>query len=112
MNVTGLPAAVIVPVVEEDIVSAIKFASENGYKLIPASGTHGPFVPIDERVIYLDMRKFDTVALDENAGTVTLGGGTLTGSVLLKLNERGWYTSEYPCFFGPTEPFTLRWNNG
>jgi FAD/FMN-containing dehydrogenase len=95
MNVTGLPSYVIVPITEEDVVSAIQFASDNGYKLIPASGTHGPFVPIDEQTVYLDMRKFDSIDLDEEAGTVKLGGGVLTGSVLRGLGARGWYTSEY-----------------
>jgi len=92
-NVKGLPAFVIVPAIEQDIISAIKFAKENGYKLIPAGGTHGPFVPIDERVVYLDMCKFDSLELNEELGTVKLGGGIKTGPVLIELAKRGWYTS-------------------
>jgi FAD/FMN-containing dehydrogenase len=99
MNVKGLPATVIIPAVEEDIVSAVKFASDNGYKLIPAGGTHGPFVPIDEQVVYLNMCKFDAIDLSEDEGHVTFGGGAKTGSVLRKLAGLGWYTSNNSFFY-------------
>ena len=36
--IKAVPAAIIVPAVEDDVIAAVKFANENGLKVIPASG--------------------------------------------------------------------------
>jgi FAD/FMN-containing dehydrogenase len=87
-------AAIVVPSTEEDIISVIKFAAQSDLKVLPTGGKHGTILPIDERSIYLDLEKFDTVALDEEAGQVTIGGGVVTGRMCKALAEKGWYTSK------------------
>lgn len=89
----SLPAATIVPATEEDIIATIKYAAGKQLKVIPAGGTHGTAVPINEGCIYLDMAKFDDIDLDEDAETVTMGGGVLAGDVMQSLSARGFYTS-------------------
>ena len=85
-------AAVIVPATEDDVRLTILYAAEHGVKIIPASGGHGSFVPITDQCIYLDMRKLDGIALDEDAGIVTLGGGVVTEAVLATLSAQGHFT--------------------
>ncbi|KAK5710552.1 hypothetical protein LTR17_018824 [Elasticomyces elasticus] len=82
----GKPAAIIVPSNEEDIVAAIKYAAANGLKVIPVDGAHGTFVPIDEHCIYLPLSAFDRIDLDEEAGSVTFGGGVITRNVIRTLS--------------------------
>ncbi|KAK5686052.1 hypothetical protein LTS10_002166 [Elasticomyces elasticus] len=88
----GKPAAIIVPSNEEDIVATIKYAAANGLKVIPVDGAHGTFVPIDEHCIYLALSAFDRIDLDEEAGSVTFGGGVITRDVIRTLSEKDSYT--------------------
>ncbi|KAK5734577.1 hypothetical protein LTR17_008798 [Elasticomyces elasticus] len=88
----GKPAAIIVPSNEEDIVATIKYAAANELKVIPVDGAHGTFVPIDEHCIYLALSAFDRIDLDEEAGSVTFGGGVITRDVIRTLSEKGFYT--------------------
>ncbi|KAK4556426.1 hypothetical protein LTR86_006570 [Recurvomyces mirabilis] len=88
----SLPAAIITPVTETDVINTIRFASsrkEGKQKVIPTGGGHGTFVPIDSRTLYLNLSHFKSIHLDEEVETVTFGGGL----VLKYLGERGWYTS-------------------
>jgi FAD/FMN-containing dehydrogenase len=77
----------------DDIVLALQYATDNALKVIPAAGGHGSFVPIDRGSLYLDMRHFDSIDLDEEAGTVTFQGGVVTRDLLRTLGERGFYAS-------------------
>lgn len=88
------PVAVIVPATEDDIKLAIRYTRENDFKLVVAGGTHAAFVPITRQTVYVDMRKFRSVELDKQSGTVAFGGGTLTGDALSTLVKQGYYTSE------------------
>lgn len=87
-------AIIVVPSTEEDIVSVVKFAAGNDLKVLPTAGKHGSFLPIDERSIYLDLKRFDTLELDERLGSVKIGGGVVAGRMCRELTERGWYTSK------------------
>ena len=89
-------AIIVVPSTEEDIVSVVKFAAGNDLKVLPTAGKHGSFLPIDERSIYLDLKRFDTLDLDEMLGSVKIGGGVVAGRMCRELAERGWYTSKLP----------------
>lgn len=89
----GRPAMVVVPGSEEDIIDAISYAKNERLRLIPAGGGHGSFVPIDSRTMYLDMKKFNGVALDEKTQRVTFGGGALTGQVVEACTGAGYYTA-------------------
>lgn len=89
-------AAIVVPSKEEDIVSVVKFAARNDLKVLPTAGKHGSFLPINQRSIYLDLKRFDTLELDEQLGCVKIGGGVVAGRMCSALAEQGWYTSKLP----------------
>lgn len=89
-------ATIVVPSTEEDIISVVKFAAGNRLKVLPTAGKHGSFLPINERSIYLDMKMFDTVELDERSDCVKIGGGVVAGRMCSALAEQGWYTSKLP----------------
>lgn len=87
-------AVIVVPSTDEDIISVIKFAAGKNLKLLPTAGKHGSFLPVNERSIYLDLKMFDTVELDENLACVNVGGGVVAGRMCSVLAEQGWYTSK------------------
>lgn len=93
----SLPAAVVVPSSEDDVVATVSFAAQNGFQLIPAGGGHGSFVPINNRTIYVDMKNLSSIKADESAGLVTFGGGATTGDVLRTCASKGLYTGETHC---------------
>jgi FAD/FMN-containing dehydrogenase len=86
-------AAIVAPSTEEDIVAVVKFSAQHGFKVLPTAGKHGAFLPINERSIYLDLKNFDNIKLDEEAGSVEIGGGVTTGRLCGVLAAKGWYTS-------------------
>jgi hypothetical protein len=88
----GLPAVLVVPDTEQDIIEAIQFAKDKGLHVVTACGKHGAFVPITNTTLYLDLKTFGSFTLDKAAKTVTLGGGAVTGDVLRKLAAEGYYT--------------------
>lgn len=87
----NLPALVIVPSTEEDIITAVHFAKSHKLKLIPANGKHGSFVPVTDKTLYLDLKKFNTVSFDNSKVAVTVGGGANMGQVLRTLDDHGYY---------------------
>ena len=87
-----LPAMVVRPQTEEDIVSAISLAKQQRLTLIPGNGGHGSFVPITSKTLYLDLKKFNSIILDKQAGTVRIGGGASTGNVIKTVTDQGYYT--------------------
>jgi len=44
-------------------------------------------VPINNKTVYLNLRRFNTIQLDEDAGTVKLGGGAVTRDVIHALSK-------------------------
>lgn len=86
-------AAIVVPSTEEDIVAVVKFATNNGFKVLPTAGKHGSYLPINEQSIYLDLNNFKDIALDTEVGCVKIGGGVLGGELCGALAEEGWYSS-------------------
>jgi FAD/FMN-containing dehydrogenase len=91
-------AAIVVPSTEDDIVAVVKFSAQNGFKVLPTAGKHGAFLPINERSIYLDLKNFHSIELDDEAGSVKIGGGIVTGRLCSVLSEKGWYTSRSDSF--------------
>lgn len=89
----ALPAVVVTPETESDVDAAVQYAQANGLRVVVAGGGHAPFVPVTAKTLYLDMRRFKSIALDEAASTVTVGGGVLTGELLSDLTSRGFYTT-------------------
>jgi FAD/FMN-containing dehydrogenase len=88
-------AAIVVPSTEQDITSVIRYTARTDLKILTTAGKHGTVLPIDERSIYLDLAKFDTVELEEGAGCVKIGGGVVAGRMCSALAKKGWYTSMY-----------------
>ena len=89
-----LPALVVVPSTEDDIITAVHFARSHKLKLVPANGKHGSYVPVTDKTLYLDLKKFNTVSVDEGKAVATIGGGVNTGQVLQTLSDHGYYTRE------------------
>lgn len=89
------PALVVVPDTEQDIIDAIHYAKNAGLQLIPGGGAHGPFVPISEKTLYLDLKRFDKVVLDisQEQATVSFGGGALTRQIIETCTSQGFYTT-------------------
>lgn len=87
----NIPALVVVPSTENDIITAVHFAKSHKLKLIPANGKHGSFVPVTDKTLYLDMKKFNTVSFDDGKGFVTVGGGANMGQALRTLSDHDQY---------------------
>lgn len=89
------PALVVVPDTEQDIIDAIHYAKSAGLVLIPGGGGHAPFVPITEKTLYLDLKRFNKVVLDtsQKQATISFGGGALTGQVIEACTTQGFYTT-------------------
>ncbi|KND94327.1 6-hydroxy-D-nicotine oxidase [Tolypocladium ophioglossoides CBS 100239] len=87
------PAIIVTPKTEDDVVSAIHLAKQNGFRLIPGGGGHGTFVPIDSETVYVDMKAFKSIELDKPSDIVRLGAGVLTGELLKSLAADGRYTT-------------------
>ena len=87
-----LPALVVKPDTESDVLDAIAYAKSHGLVLIPTGGKHGSFVPIDHRTLYLDLSKFNKVTLDKSSGLTHIEGAALVGDVVKTLASEGYYT--------------------
>jgi hypothetical protein len=88
-----LPFAVVALSNATDISAIVAFAQGNGLKIIPASGGHASFLPINSQTIYLDLSAFKKIELNEEKGEVLIGAGVTTGEVLRELASKGWYTT-------------------
>ncbi|KAF2794835.1 FAD-binding domain-containing protein [Melanomma pulvis-pyrius CBS 109.77] len=90
----ALPHAIVTPTSIPDILSTIAFASTNGLKIVPATGGHGSFIPVNRKTIYLDMSSpaFKSISLNEEKEEVKIGGGVLAGEVIKELATKGWHT--------------------
>ncbi|TFB04777.1 FAD-linked oxidoreductase afoF [Trichoderma ghanense] len=87
------PALIAVPNTEQDVVSAIAFARSNNLVVLPTAGRHGSAVPITPRTLYLDLKNFNAIRLDNLKDQVVVGGGVLTGDLIRHLAEEGYFTS-------------------
>ena len=87
-----LPAVIVKPDSEDDIIDAINYSKQSSITLVTANGARAPFVPITGKTLYLDMQKFNQVSLDKSAGTVRIGGGASTGDVIKSITAEGYYT--------------------
>lgn len=86
------PALVSAPSCEHDIISAIRTAKEKNLSIVVGGGGHGTFMPVDSSTLYIDMKAFQSIDLDKEAGVVRVGGGVATREVLKRLTDNGVYT--------------------
>lgn len=91
--VSSPPALIAAPNAEQDVVSAIAFARSNNLVVLPVAGRHGSAIPITPRTLYLDLRNFNAIRLDNLKDQVVVGGGVLTGDLIRHLAEEGYFTS-------------------
>ncbi|CAG8947964.1 unnamed protein product [Penicillium salamii] len=87
------PATVIIPEKEEDILAAVDYARENALQVLPAGGGHASFVDIGSKTLYLDLKLFNQIEVNEAAQTATVGGGAVTGDLIKALTDKGFYTT-------------------
>lgn len=86
------PAIIVTPSTQDDIISAVHYARENGLTLLVGSGGH-KVVPIDEKTLYLDMRNFKGIKVDKDNETVEIGGAVMNAELMIALLQDGYYTS-------------------
>ena len=89
----SLPAAVAVPQTENDLSILVAYAKKHGLTIVAVAGKHLASVTITSKTLYVNMKSFDTIHIDEAVRTVTFGGGVTTGPLLDALSEAGYYTS-------------------
>ena len=87
------PAIIVYPRTEFDIASAVAFAKQNELHILPACGTHGSFISVTDRTLYLDLKKYNSVLLDRVNQVVTFGGGVNAGELMDRLSVEGYYTT-------------------
>lgn len=88
----SLPAALAVPHTEADITALVSYAKQKRLSVVTSAGKHLASVPVTPNTLYVDMKNFDAINIDEEARTVTIGGGLTTGPVLQALSAAGYYT--------------------
>ncbi|KAK9795990.1 putative FAD-binding PCMH-type domain-containing protein [Seiridium cardinale] len=86
------PALIVTPATEQDVQAAIRVAKANGLTIVVTGGGHGTFVAVRSNTLYLDVVRFKTIQLDKKHGTVTVGGGVVSGDLLRSLAGQGYYT--------------------
>lgn len=86
------PAIVVVPDSEHDIIEAVRYAQENDLCILPAAGGHGSYVSVTPATLYLDLKHFDSITLNEEEQTVTVGGGVITKQLVDACSDKGYYT--------------------
>jgi FAD/FMN-containing dehydrogenase len=88
------PAIIVIPSSQDDIISAIHYARENGLTLLAGSGGH-KVVPVDEKTLYLDMRNFKGIKVDKDNETAEIGGAVTNSELMMALLQDGYYTSTW-----------------
>lgn len=77
-----------------DVAEAIALARESGLPLAVRGGGHSVSgASLCNNGLVLDVRGLDSIEVDATEGTVTVGGGTLTGAVDRALQEHGLATT-------------------
>lgn len=87
----GRPAIIVTPSSQDDIIAAIRYARENSLTLVAGSGGH-KVVPVGEKTLYLDMRKFKGIKVDKDNETVEIGGAVTNSELMSALLQDGYYT--------------------
>ena len=94
---TGIktPFAIVVPTREADIVAAVKFAATEHLQVVCGGGGRGCYVSVGSQILYLDLKRFNSIRLDNEKGTVCIGGGATAGAVSKACAAQGRYTRKY-----------------
>ncbi|KAK6512949.1 hypothetical protein TWF506_009111 [Arthrobotrys conoides] len=77
------PFMTVFPRSENDVAETVKYCREKGLKCFAQSGGHNWRVRNHKIIdVVICMRTLNNVSIDENAQTVTLGGGTIIGELV------------------------------
>ena len=94
---TGIeaPFAVVMPTKNADVVAAVKFAASEGLQIVCGGGGRGCYVPVGLQTLYLDLKRFNSIQIDQEQGTVSVGGGATAGEVSKACAAQRRYTRKY-----------------
>lgn len=93
----SVPAAIVTPSSEEDVVAVVRAAAESGLKIVPAGGQVGSNILVDDQTIYLDLCRLDSFSIDSAGGTVTVSGGTMWRDIAPAVMAAG-FVAAWPGF--------------
>ncbi|KAK4051717.1 hypothetical protein OIO90_004667 [Microbotryomycetes sp. JL221] len=87
------PAAVVVPSSISQLRAVIACARSNGVPVSARGGGHSyasyGLGDVNTPSVVVDMQKFNTIQVNENEHTATIGGGQRLGDIYLALNDKG-----------------------
>ncbi|KAH7107398.1 hypothetical protein BKA62DRAFT_131990 [Auriculariales sp. MPI-PUGE-AT-0066] len=104
---TQVPAAILLPAVDEDVAAFVRFATANGIPFVPRSGGHGNTSSIDSRGVLLDLQQLDQVKVDKERATVTFQSGVLSRALLKACHDAGFVVPVGNCNGVGVVPFIL-----
>jgi hypothetical protein len=96
---SSLPAAIVRPSSEDDVVAVVKLAAAEGLRVFPTAGGHNGGVILNEKTIYLDLRRLKDVEIDEGKELVTVQGGATWGDVKMPMINKGLYRGKSSADF-------------
>lgn len=91
LNVTNTPDAVVGAASDSDVVATIRFARETGLPVAVEATGHGS-APITSGILIMT-RRLDTIEVDAEAGTATIGAGAKWGAVIRAAAAHGYATT-------------------
>ncbi|KAK6218305.1 Type I Iterative PKS [Pestalotiopsis sp. IQ-011] len=82
----------ISPASEADVVTAVKAAQEHGLPLLATGGRHGFSTTLGQMKggVAIDLSQLDSVVVDKNSSTLTIGGGVHFGQVFDPVYNAGF----------------------
>ncbi|KAH7312657.1 hypothetical protein B0I35DRAFT_356287 [Stachybotrys elegans] len=85
-------SAAISPATEADVVQAVKLSREHKIEFLATGGRHGYGSTMDamDRGLSIDLSQLDSVVVDSEAATLTVGGGVRMNQIIGPVNEAGF----------------------
>ncbi|KAH8702046.1 hypothetical protein BGW36DRAFT_445658 [Talaromyces proteolyticus] len=86
------PAIIVIPSTREDIIAAIQYARQKNLTILAGAGGH-KVVPVNDKTLYLDLRKFKKIEVNREKATVEIGGAVTNLELMTELLKDGFYTT-------------------
>jgi hypothetical protein len=89
----------ITPATEEDVAQAVKIARSINFPFLGTGGRHSSAITLGnlQRGLAIDLSALDSVSVNAEAGTLTIGGGTTFGQILTPVYEAGYQIPVGSC---------------
>ena len=81
----------------EDVQKAVAWSARNNISLSPAAGRHGSAAYCLKSALTVDLRRMNSLVLDEDSLVLTAGAGVLLGDIISYLSPRGYVTATGVC---------------